>query len=810
MIGKPQTFRTLAALSLYLLIGALPGTVGAQDLPKYAQVYHESFKGTRANSKDLVFIGPNADAWMKFEPEGLRITLPAGDPGNRKATGVMTGFGVRGDFEITLSCEVLQEPALLTSLTLAVSLDKPNSRQNETAIHRRTVPGGFDHYQTQLLMPNDRDTKKGVFGGSSFTAKGKLVRFRLVRVGADVSCSVAEGADGEFKLLSTFPYGTEDLRDVTIRASAGGEKASFDVRVTDLLIRAAGFPQTAAVRKQGGETYREPFKGKPQKPADFVLIGKDASKYVKFEPEGLRVTLPAGAMAWQPTGVATAFRVTGDFDVSVRYEVLAEPEPADSGAPAVGTRISLTANVGGINVNDASIRRKVAPFAAAHILGYTSADKLTDYFFEHTAKTGRFRLIRTGDKIAYYLSEGADKDFKFLTKHPFSSADLLEIQVSAQTSGPNAVLDVRFTDFQINALALPKKSAPSKTKKGGGPSTLPKGETAGDPEIPTKEYAQTYVQPFKGSTKPAGWEYTAPAAEESVQFEPTGLRLTMPAGHKGERRGAGIQTAFGVKGDFEITLNFDFLQEPTPSDIGKFATRLLMGIALDTPNFDTPTAEVATLNRSLLSKGERTFTTWMRNRDNPQGALGGRPTAGSTGRLRLVRSGEELYCAGSLGADQPFALIKKYRFGLENLKRVAITGMTGHEKAMLDVRITDFSIRADAILGLPASATTPAGAADAPAQSQAPAAQESKTALLLIGIMIPLLGLGALAAWFFRARRGAVASPTSNVSERPPISFSCSHCAKPVKASAATAGKKVKCPRCRTVLLVPAASDRRH
>ncbi len=555
--------------------------------------------------------------------------------------------------------------------------------------------------------------------------------------------------------------------------------------------------------KEYAAAYHEPFKGKPKKAEDFALIGGDAAKYVKFEPEGLRIRLPAGQTR-QQIGVATTFGLVGNFDVSVRYEILAEPEPADAGTPNVGTRISLTANVGGKN-NDASIRRKVPPGGTVHILTYTSADKLGTTFAVKE-KTGRFRLVRMGDMVSFYLADGPKKEFQLLMTQPFDTSDLKNIQIFAQTSSATAVLDARFTDLRISAKSLSRKAAPSNPEKVGEPSPAPKPEKASGPQISTKDYAARYDESFKGSgTKPQGWNFTAAAAEEFVRFEPAGLRLIMPAGWPGERRGAGIQTAFGVKGDFEITLNFEFLKEPAPADLGKFATRLLMGVALDTPNFDTPTAEVATLNRSLLSKGERTFTTWMRNGEYPKGVLGGKSATGTTGQLRIVRGGDELFFLASSGADQPFTLIKKIRFGPENIKRVSITGMTGHENAMLDVRLTDFSIRADAILGAPAP-----GAAAAPPALPAAADAQTKDgriwliAGLLVGLTVILLGVLAFGAWFLLRVKGSASARTPTVAAGTALSFACPNCARTLKVKPELAGKKVKCARCGKAVLTPA------
>ena len=127
------------------------------------------------------------------------------------------------------------------------------------------------------------------------------------------------------------------------------------------------------------------------------MLGADAGKCVQFEPDGLRITLPPGKNRG-PIGVATAFGVMGDFEITVRYEILEEPEPADAGTPNIGTRISLTVYLDRPQNNDASIRRKVTPTQKPHILTFRSLRKRGDHKADTlgatfpSRKTGRFRL----------------------------------------------------------------------------------------------------------------------------------------------------------------------------------------------------------------------------------------------------------------------------------------------------------------------------------------------------------------------------------------------------------------------------------
>src|ERR1019366_5040579 len=186
------------------------------------------------------------------------------------------------------------------------------------------------------------------------------------------------------------------------------------------------------------------------------------------------------------------------------YEIFAEPRPADAGDGG-GTRISLTVNLNKPGLNEAAIRRKVTMTQEPHILTWRTLRKEADSkpeemgnMFPVKAKMGRLRLVRTGADLAYYLSEGADKEFTLLQTFPLGADDVKNVQIFGSSSSETASLDARFTDLRLRATSLPRKPPP------------PKIEIVSEPKIPAKDYAQTYVQSFKGSgARPAGWNYSS-------------------------------------------------------------------------------------------------------------------------------------------------------------------------------------------------------------------------------------------------------------------------------------------------------------
>jgi hypothetical protein len=190
-----------------------------------------------------------------------------------------------------------------------------------------------------------------------------------------------------------------------------------------------------------------------------------------------------------------------------------------------------------------------------------------------------------------------------------------------------------------------------------------------------------------------------PEAEEQVYFEPEGMRITLPAGHAGERRDTGLTSSFGVRGNFDITVGFDLLQESRPTD--QDSVRVTLTVTLDRPGLD-----MASLSRTQSFKqGGGTFMSW-RSWPNEQTGKNDRrvdqfPTRASSGRLRMMRIGSMLSFFAAEGPTAPFRFLCRYPFGTEDLRRVGITGSTRGIKGALDVRITDLRIRGESLPGAP-------------------------------------------------------------------------------------------------------------
>jgi hypothetical protein len=228
---------------LLIAVGTtLPHRAAAQE-PKAAPV-EVVFSLQQKPEKDFDVSGPDAAKLVTFEPAGMRIALPTGFPGLRPNVGLASGMAFPGDFEISLKYEIVAEPDAKdvgnfgTRLALTVGNESPGQTNIKLSRAVQAAKGGqFLTFTAEWQEGEGKHLKRG----SGADAQAKSGRLRLVREGPTLFFYAADGA-ADFRLLRQYGFTTETLRDVRVVANTDGLKAAFDVRVTDLRIRAASAP----------------------------------------------------------------------------------------------------------------------------------------------------------------------------------------------------------------------------------------------------------------------------------------------------------------------------------------------------------------------------------------------------------------------------------------------------------------------------------------------------------------------------------------------------------------------------------------
>jgi RNA polymerase sigma factor (sigma-70 family) len=236
---------------------------------EYAADFHPSLKGNQSELPGLIAFGPEASDCIRFEADGLRFTLPTNYPRQRPGTGVITDFGIKGDFEVTVSFEILPRPkanapGAATELRLVMVPEEPGvpavwhkANQNRAGLVREIAGAN----QAGQFLANattwTEDIPRDKWGNENFSkveqhsnqrspAAATTGRLRLVRSGTKLYFLASDGNSDDFELLQKTEFGGKDLKNVRLLASTSGPAANLDVRITHLRIRADAFPKTAA------------------------------------------------------------------------------------------------------------------------------------------------------------------------------------------------------------------------------------------------------------------------------------------------------------------------------------------------------------------------------------------------------------------------------------------------------------------------------------------------------------------------------------------------------------------------------------
>jgi hypothetical protein len=244
------------------------------------------------------------------------------------------------------------------------------------------------------------------------------------------------------------------------------------------------------------EEYHPSFKNNPQEVKGLKIFATDPER-VTYKEDALRITLPVGTSPPRTgDGVATDFGLKGDFDITVRFEVKGQ-----GGITRYPTGLKLVivpsepAERGGVwhksSQNGASLSRELrhvesAAGFAANVTRWTPPTRsmgesaLTDkeptpagndrfgrpdFSSRETqsierkaaaADSGRMRLVRSGETLFFYGSDGDNAAFELISSQPFGAKDLQNVRILASTGGAGAALDVLVTDLVIRADAFPK------------------------------------------------------------------------------------------------------------------------------------------------------------------------------------------------------------------------------------------------------------------------------------------------------------------------------------------------------------------
>jgi hypothetical protein len=176
---------------------------------------------------------------------------------------------------------------------------------------------------------------------------------------------------------------------------------------------------------------------------------------LRWESGGARITLLAGKKEANTPGIATNFKIHGDFEITGAYEILNVDRPAEG----YGVGVSLYAAIDP-DTNDAiSLARRLTKDGNTAFLsnrmkrGAKAPDRVQSR--ASTALTGALRLKRVGSKIRFLVSEPGTTEFVQMAEEDFDSTDIRFIQFGGNAGNATAGLDLRLLELTVHAEDLP-------------------------------------------------------------------------------------------------------------------------------------------------------------------------------------------------------------------------------------------------------------------------------------------------------------------------------------------------------------------
>jgi serine/threonine protein kinase len=287
-----------------------------------------------------------------------------------------------------------------------------------------------------------------------------------------------------------------------------------------------------------------------------------------------------------------------------------------------------------------------------------------------------------------------------------------------------------------------------------------------------------------------------PDVETMIKTDPQGLRFTLPAG-RADPGIIGVRLTRRLRGDFDITVGFEILAigAPLPQYGSGVVLRVWYDVASDLSSvvarMRRPYGEIFAAHRVIRERddGEEKYLNtkeW--------------PATQRAGKLQLVRTGSQVRHLVSEG--EQFREIQTLSMGSADVRDLHVFLTTIQAPILMDVRLTALDIRADSI-EKDAVGTTGVQASDSPIAMPRPS-------LLAIGILgVGLTVIAAFGAWLvLRCQSGNGAGEAGKervkgVTAVRIIPFDCSHCNKRLKARDELVGKRIKCPQCGEVVVVP-------
>jgi hypothetical protein len=221
----------------------------------------------------------------------------------------------------------------------------------------------------------------------------------------------------------------------------------------------------AAAGGELGDLFYQDFRGSHFSESRLQKVGGDPARQVCPGADGLRITLPAAARAWPQAGIMPRFRISGDFEITLSYELLTLDTPKEG--YGAGVKITVRADEG---QGQAAVKRIERVSEGSAYVVNRSTVKEGGGLQHHerasptAARSGKLRLRRSGATMHFLVAEDPkEDDFRELSQAAFGTADIVNAWVVADPGGAHSTIDVLFKDLRCRT----EEGSPAGRKEAG-------------------------------------------------------------------------------------------------------------------------------------------------------------------------------------------------------------------------------------------------------------------------------------------------------------------------------------------------------
>jgi serine/threonine protein kinase len=222
--------------------------------------------------------------------------------------------------------------------------------------------------------------------------------------------------------------------------------------------------------------FHQDFRAADLKHPSLQVTGKTP---VRYEADGVRVTMPANSEKAMTTGLATSFKLRGDFEITFAYEVVNADRPKTG---TYGPGVSIYAAINTDTQDAVSLGRRVMPngkvvFMSDRMKPVEGKPPTHDVKQRPSTKaTGKLRVRRAGTRVTFFVSDGDQSDFFKIGESDIGTGDISWMQIGGDVGDTEAAVDVRLLELTIGADELPglTKLSPGPTPPGNASAGLGK------------------------------------------------------------------------------------------------------------------------------------------------------------------------------------------------------------------------------------------------------------------------------------------------------------------------------------------------